>query len=76
MNDNKSASDTGQKPLCRRCSFCEQSRLIPDPYPMHCVKETTYNLNKWDVTGYYVFGGFPDWCPGKGGDHNCQRQHN
>lgn len=76
MSDDIKASDTGQELYCRRCSFCEQSRLVPDPYPMHCAKAAINNRKEWDVTDYYVFGGFPDWCPLKGGDHNCQKQPN
>ena len=70
MSGDNRASDTGQEVYCRRCSFCEQRRLIPDPHGMICIQAMIQKLNYWDVTWHYNYGTSPDWCPRKGGDHN------
>ena len=76
MNDSIVASDTGTTLTCRGCRFCRPSGVVPDSVAKLCLLCMKKNSNRGtSVTWFYDYGTSPGWCPLKGGDQDCRKQH-
>lgn len=76
MSDSTVASDTGTRLTCRGCRFCRRFNCVTGGTVEICL--LNYDISKnlhYRVTSYCESDTVPNWCPLKGGDTDCQKQH-